>query len=129
MNFSHKLQQFTFFSWYHATPKENFPAQETRPIGPTTCLWGLSPQINQVEAKKVGQWNTAKIVQQDGKIQFYLNGKLTAQEDLTSNDWKNKVAGSGFKNSPAFGKATHGKIALQNWYFEAWFRNMKIREL
>ncbi|MGX1930158.1 3-keto-disaccharide hydrolase [Flagellimonas sp. 2504JD4-2] len=99
------------------------------PLKRPGCLWGLSPQLNKVEAKKVGQWNTAKIIQQNGKIQFYLNGKLTAQEDIKSNDWKNKIASSGFKDSPAFGKATHGKIALQNWYFEAWFRNMKIREL
>jgi hypothetical protein len=93
------------------------------------CLWGLSPQLNQVEAKPTGQWNTARIVQQEGKIKFYLNGTLTAEEDLTSIDWTNKVNASGFKDAPGFGKATQGKIALQNWYFEAWFRNMKIREL
>ncbi|MCL6265975.1 3-keto-disaccharide hydrolase [Flagellimonas myxillae] len=93
------------------------------------CLWGLSPQVNQVEANPTGQWNTARIVQQDGKLQFYLNGKMTAEEDLTSSEWRNKVGSSGFKNAPGFGKATQGKIALQNWYFESKFRNMKIREL
>ncbi|WP_420399653.1 3-keto-disaccharide hydrolase [Flagellimonas sp.] len=99
------------------------------PLKRPGCLWSLSPQINTVEANPVGQWNTAKIVQQDGRLEFYLNGKLTAKEDLTSQDWKDKIAESGFKNAPGFGKATSGKIALQNWYFEAWFRNMKIREL
>ncbi len=99
------------------------------PLKRPGCLWGLSPQINKVEAKPTGQWNTARIVQQAGKIQFYLNGKLTAEEDLTSPDWRNKIKSSGFKDAPGFGKATHGKIALQNWYFESWFRNMKIREL
>ncbi len=93
------------------------------------CLWGLSPQLNQVEAKPTGQWNTARIIQQEGKIKFYLNGTLTAEEDLTSMDWTNKINASGFKDAPGFGKVTKGKIALQNWYFEAWFRNMKIREL
>ena len=93
------------------------------------CLWGVSPQLNTVEAKAFGQWNTTKIVQQDGKIEFYLNGKLTAKEDLTSLEWKDKISNSGFKDALGFGKATRGKIALQNWYFESWFRNMKIREL
>ncbi|MEM7484929.1 MAG: DUF1080 domain-containing protein [Bacteroidota bacterium] len=92
------------------------------------CLWGLSPQLNKVEAKATGQWNTTKIIQQNGKIEFYLNGKLTAKEDLTSKDWRDKVAVSGFKDMASFGKATRGKIALQNWYFDSWFRNMKIRE-
>ena len=92
-------------------------------------LWGVSPQTNPVDAKPVGQWNTSKIIQKDGKIEFYLNGKLTAREDFNSPEWKQKVGKSGFAENADFGKATKGKIALQNWYFEAWFRNMKIRGL
>lgn len=99
------------------------------PLKRPGCLWGLSPQVTQVEAKPTGQWNTARIVQKSGKLQFYLNGKLTAEEDLTSSAWRTKVADSRFKDAAGFGKATQGKIALQNWYFESWFRNMKIRQL
>ena len=99
------------------------------PLKRPGCLWGLFPQLNTVEANPTGQWNTAKIIQQDGNIKFYLNGVLTAQADLNSPEWTNTVAASNFKDRPAFGKATKGKIALQNWYFESWFRDMKIREL
>ncbi len=99
------------------------------PLKRPGCLWGLSPQLNTVEAKPVGQWNTTRIIQKEGKIQFYLNGTLTAEEDFMSRDWGTKIANSRFKDAPGFGKATQGKIALQNWYFESWFRNMKIREL
>lgn len=99
------------------------------PLKRPGCLWGLSPQLNTVEAKPTGQWNTGRIVQQEGKIQYYLNGILTAEEDLKSKEWRNKIAGSNFKDAPGFGKSTSGKIALQNWYFESWFRNLKIREL
>ncbi len=99
------------------------------PLKRPGCLWGISPQLNTVEAKPVGQWNTARILQQEGKIQFYLNGKLTAEEDLRSQDWRTKIANSRFKDATGFGKATQGRIGLQNWYFEAWFRNIKIREL
>ncbi|MEM9361316.1 MAG: DUF1080 domain-containing protein [Bacteroidota bacterium] len=93
------------------------------------CLWGISPQLNPAEAKVNGKWNTSRIVQQNGKIEFYLNGKLTAKEDFTSTEWRDKVASSNFKDAVDFGKATRGKIALQNWYFNSWFRNIKIREL
>ncbi|WP_276392190.1 3-keto-disaccharide hydrolase [Eudoraea chungangensis] len=99
------------------------------PLKRPGCLWGISPQLNKIEAKSVGEWNTARIIQQEGVIKFYLNGKLTAEEDLTSREWRNKIANSNFKDALGFGKVTKGKIALQNWYFEAWFRNMKIREL
>ncbi|MEO0901490.1 MAG: DUF1080 domain-containing protein [Bacteroidota bacterium] len=99
------------------------------PLKRPGCLWGISPQLNPVQAKVVGQWNTSRIVQKNGVIEFYLNGKLTAREDLTSAEWRNKIASSRFKDAEDFGKATRGKIALQNWYFSSWFRNIKIREL
>ncbi len=99
------------------------------PLKRPGTIWGLAPQLNTVEANPVGQWNTTRIIQQDGNIQFYLNGVLTAEEEINSAAWKNKVANSKFKDAPDFGKSTQGKIAFQNWYFESWFRNIKIREL
>lgn len=99
------------------------------PLKRPGTVWGVSPQINEVEAHSTGQWNKAKILQKDGKVEFYLNGKLTAKEDFNSLEWSKKVASSNFAKNPDFAKATEGKIALQNWYFESWFRNIKIREL
>jgi len=98
------------------------------PLKRPGSLWGISPQLNPAKAKVTGQWNTSKIIQQNGILEFYLNGKLTAKEDLTSTVWRDKIAASRFKDVTGFGEATQGKIALQNWYFNAWFRNMKIRE-
>ena len=92
-------------------------------------LWGVSEQTNPAEAKPTGEWNSSKIIQKDGKIEFYLNGVLTAQEDFNSAEWKSKLSKSNFADNPDFGKVAKGKIALQNWYFDSWFRNMKIREL
>lgn len=91
-------------------------------------LWGVSPLLHPVQVKPAGQWNTSKIIQKDGQIEFYLNGKLTAKEDFNSKAWQQKLTQSNFRDNPDFGKVTKGKIALQNWYFESWFRNMKIRE-
>ncbi len=99
------------------------------PLKRAGCLWGISPQRNPVEVHNTEQWNTSKITQRNGKVEFYLNGKLTAKEDFTSTAWRDKIAASRFKDTKGFGAATQGKIALQNWYFNAWFRNMKIREL
>jgi len=92
------------------------------------CLYVFLPQQHKVEVKQ-GDWNKTTIKQKDGKIEFYLNGELTAEEDLTSPEWKDKVTASHFSKYPEFGKSTSGQIALQYWYFETWFRNIKIREL
>ncbi|MEZ4810973.1 MAG: DUF1080 domain-containing protein [Allomuricauda sp.] len=98
------------------------------PLKKTGCLYGFSPQKNEA-ITKAGQWNQTRIVQHNGKVEFYLNGTLTAEEDFTLPGWKDKIADTHFKDYPEFGQATQGKIALQDWYFEVWFRDIKIREL
>lgn len=92
------------------------------------CLYAFLPQQNKVEIKN-GDWNKTRIKQVDGKIEFYLNGVLTATEDLSAPEWDQKIAETHLSQYPEFGKAIEGKISLQYWYFETWFRNIKIREL
>ncbi|MDF0717124.1 DUF1080 domain-containing protein [Muricauda sp. 334s03] len=92
------------------------------------CLYVFLPQQNNVEVKQ-GEWNKTRIKQVDGKIEFYLNGVLTAEKDFSLPEWKEGIAGTHFSKYPEFGKTTEGKVALQYWYFETWFRNIKIREL
>ncbi|WP_293293991.1 DUF1080 domain-containing protein [Allomuricauda sp.] len=98
------------------------------PVKRPGCLYAFLPQQNKVEVKQ-GDWNRTRIKQVDGKIEFYLNGILTAEEDLGSDEWREKIKGTHLSKYPEFGKTTEGKISLQYWYFETWFRNIKIREL
>ncbi|MFC0181663.1 protein of unknown function [Pseudarcicella hirudinis] len=93
------------------------------------CLYGFYEQKNPAPDKPVGQWNQSEIKQVNGKIEFYLNGILTASEDLNSENWKTMVANSGFKTFPEFGKHTKGLISLQDWSKGISFRNIKIKEL
>ncbi|MEM8507748.1 MAG: DUF1080 domain-containing protein [Bacteroidota bacterium] len=99
------------------------------PLKRPGCLYGFSAQTSEVDAQPSGQWNTSRILQKDGVIQFYLNGKLTAENNFNTPEWEQQITKTHFANYPQFGKATSGKIALQNWYFEVGFRNMKLRAL
>ncbi|RIV72101.1 3-keto-disaccharide hydrolase [Flagellimonas aequoris] len=92
------------------------------------CLYVFAPQKNAVEMKP-GEWNTARIKQVDGKVEFYLNGVLTGEQDFNDPEWKKMIAATHFSKYAEFGKATQGRIALQYWYFETWFRDIKIKEL
>lgn len=93
------------------------------------CLYGFNPQQNRVEPHATGQWNQSRIKQVNGQIEFYLNGTLTAKQDLTSANWQALIAQSGFKSFPEFGKHTKGRIALQEWEKGISFRSIKIRKL
>ncbi|MCG2461045.1 DUF1080 domain-containing protein [Flavobacteriaceae bacterium F89] len=93
------------------------------------CLFAFYPQLNPTETNRAGEWNTSKIKQVDGKVEFYLNGNLTAKADFTSPQWTERIAETHFTKFPNYGKATKGRIGLQDWFSDAWFRNIKIREL
>jgi hypothetical protein len=100
-----------------------------KPKSRSGCLYGFAPQKNAVKTHPANIWNQSEIKQKDGKIEFYLNGVLTASENLGSKAWPAKVAGTNFKSFPQFGKHINGSIALQDWATGIAFRNIKIKEL
>lgn len=93
------------------------------------CLYNFAPQLNAAEVKPPNEWNHSAIRQQDGKIEFMLNGIVTAKEDFNSIHWKQAVANTSFKNFPEFGKHLKGRIALQDWNKGISFKNIKIRKV
>lgn len=99
------------------------------PVKRAGTLFVIDSQKNKVAARPSGEWNHSRIKQMDGKIEFYLNGVLTVQEDLGAKPWQDSVARTHFKKFPEFGKRTSGAIALQDWASGVAFRNIKIKEL
>ncbi|MCU0381031.1 MAG: DUF1080 domain-containing protein [Chitinophagaceae bacterium] len=93
------------------------------------ALYGLVPAQHDAKTKPFGEWNVSRIQQVNGKVMFWLNGVQSAEVDFTSDQWKTLVEGSSLGKFPMFGKATSGKIALQNWAKGVSFRNIKIREI
>jgi hypothetical protein len=76
-----------------------------------------------------GAWNHSRILQQNGKLTFWLNGVQTVQVDLKSDEWKKSVAASSMNHFPEFGTALKGHLALQDWTNGVSFRDIKIKEL
>ncbi len=99
------------------------------PLKRSGALFGLYPQLNPADLKPFGEWNQSRIVQSNGKVQFYLNGVQTLNLDLRSPAWADTVAKSSFQRFPEFGKHTNGKIGLQDWSKGVSFRNVKIKEM
>lgn len=79
--------------------------------------------------KPVGEWNTAEIICNRGKMEFILNGISVLTTTYGDDNWKQMVAGSKFKQWPDFGTVFKGHIGLQNHDSDVWFRNIKIKQM
>lgn len=79
--------------------------------------------------KPVGEWNTAEIISNKGKLKFILNGVVIVATSQFDDNWKNLIANSKFAKWEGFGTFTTGKISLQDHGGELWFRNIMIKEL
>lgn len=79
--------------------------------------------------KPVGEWNTAEVISNKGKLEFILNGVSVLTTNYGDANWKQMVAGSKFKQWPDFGTIFKGHIALQNHDSDVWFRNIVIKQL
>lgn len=92
-------------------------------------LYDLSGTAALSKPKPVGDWNQARIIQNNGHLTFYFNGIKTVDVQVGSEAWKNMIADSKFKTWVGFMAAPQGKIAFQDHGHEVAFRNVKIRKL
>ena len=79
--------------------------------------------------KPVGEWNTAEIISNKGKLDLILNGVTVVSTTYGDDNWKKMVAGSKFKQWPDFGTVFKGHFALQNHGNDVWFKNIMIKKL
>ncbi len=79
--------------------------------------------------KAPGEWNAVEIINNNGKLQIFVNGTNVVTTNMWDDNWKQLIAGSKFKNMPDFGTFKKGRIALQDHGDAVWYRNIKIKQL
>ncbi len=79
--------------------------------------------------KPVGEWNEARLLVKGSHVEHWLNGEKIVEYELWSDDWKQRVEASKFKQMPRYGSARRGHIALQDHGDWVAFRNIRIRRV
>ncbi len=92
------------------------------------AAYGLYPAPEGV-TKPVGEWNAGRIVVDGAKVEHWLNGTRTAQYELWSPDWEERVKNSKFSAWPPYGRAKRGHIGIQDHGDRVGFRNIRIKVL
>ena len=80
-------------------------------------------------ARPAGEWNEARLVVDDGRVEHWLNGTKVVEYELGSADWQERVAASKFNEMPGYGIQGEGHIALQDHGDAVWYRDIRIRRL
>ena len=95
----------------------------------TATFYDVLPVQVPTKVKLIGEWNQSRLVIQGNHIEHWLNGEKVLTYELGSETVKAALAKSKFKNTPGFGDKIKGHLLLTNHRDEAWFRNLRIREL
>jgi hypothetical protein len=79
--------------------------------------------------KPVGEWNTSRIIYNNGKVEHWLNGEKILEFQRGTDKWNKERTTGKWKTYPDYASVTKGKIALQDHGNKAYFRNIQIRNL
>lgn len=95
----------------------------------TAAFYQVLPPVADKGYKPAGEWNQSRILIHGNHVEHWLNGKQAIAYELGSEVVKAAVANSKFKKHPDFGQKIQGHIMLTDHNDEAWYRNIKLREL
>ncbi|MBQ7222661.1 MAG: DUF1080 domain-containing protein [Bacteroidales bacterium] len=104
-----------------------YPLEEWQRCGVDYAMY--VPDFDTRILNPAGEWNSSKIVFDNGHVTYYLNGKVTVEFDAWTDDWYARKDAGKWATAPEYGLARKGHICLQDHGYPAWFRNIKIREL
>jgi hypothetical protein len=117
---------------WHSAPELQILDDSAHPTATPQTLTGSLYDLVAPEDKVVrpiGEWNEARVLVSGNHVEHWLNGRKVLEYELGSDDFRARVAASKFKDMKRFAVEKEGHVGLQHHGEEAWFRNIRIREL
>lgn len=117
----------------HTGPAMQLLDDEHHPDGAdglTSCgaLYGLLAPWHDVRSS-ANTYHTTRIVVNGSLIEYWIDDTQVLGCDLASEELRERIARSRFRDYPGFAREREGRIVLQHRGTEAWFRRMRIGTL
>ncbi len=113
---------------YQIIDDENFPGT-LEDWQQTGADYAMYPANEKKKLNRLGEWNTSRIIYDNGKVEHYLNGEKIVEFDANSKNWQERRNSGKWKNFPDYAVVKKGAIALQDHNSKAYFRNIKVKRL
>ncbi|UBM57344.1 DUF1080 domain-containing protein [Marinilongibacter aquaticus] len=113
---------------YQIIDDENYP-EKLKDYQKSGANYALDAPLKNGLSKPAGEWNTGKIEVVGSHVKHWLNGKLVADYEYGTDEWKEKVAHTKFAKSPYADPHPTGHIALQDHGDAVYFKKLRIRKL
>jgi hypothetical protein len=91
--------------------------------------YGMQVANDKKKLKPVGEWNSSKIVYNNGHVEHWLNGEKIVEFEANTPEWNKEKTEGKWKDFPDYSSAKTGAIALQDHGNKAYFKNIKIKQL
>ena len=97
-------------------------------LSSTASLYLLYEPVNKT-LHPAGEWNEARIVAKGNHVEHWLNGTRVVSYERGSEDYKERMAATKFKDYPDYGQVREGHILLTDHQDRVFFRNIRIKRL
>lgn len=87
------------------------------------------PDKNKKQLKEAGEWNSSKIVFDNGHVAHWLNGEKIVEFEARTENWFACKSSGKNANAPEYGLARSGIFAIQDHGSQALYKNIKFKEL
>jgi hypothetical protein len=114
---------------YQVLDDGGWPGGELTPAQKVGSNYDMFEAPETKKVMPVGEWNTSRIVYNNGRVEHYLNGEMTVEFDESSEEYTTRYQQSKWVEYPGWNKSKVGAISLQDHGAPVYFRSIKIRPL
>ena len=114
---------------YQILDDEVHPDALNGPTRTAGALYDLIPANGKKQLRRVGEYNSSRIVFRGDHGEHWLNGEMILSFDLDTPRFDSLLEKSKYRDIEGFADRRKGHIVLQDHGDDVWFRNIKIRRL